>query len=706
MIAAMQTDRTPRRPRSSRSRPGRFLLLIAASVAPLQAVAAPADDRRSAPRAAAATNGQAAPAAAIVVLGEALPPTPGAPAWGTVTIPRDRLATLASARVEDALRDVAGFSQFRRSDSRSANPTAQGANLRALGGTASSRTLVLLDGVPMADPFFGHIPYTAIAPERLSAIRVTRGGGNGAFGAGAVAGIIEMVSATRKDLPLYSGSALVGSRNASELSATVSPDVGAGYVSLSGRWDRGDGFDTTPADQRVAATARARYDSWSASLRAVAPLGAAMEIQARAALFSDDRTLRFRGADSHAEGQDASLRLLARGPWQVDALAYVQMRNFSNRVISSSSYRPSLDQNDTPALGLGGKLELRPPVGDRHRLRLGADLRRASGTMHEIAYNAGLAANPITARRRASGSQLTAGAFVEDDWTLGPVVLTAGGRVDRWTIDNGRYRSTNAAGAPTQDDRYADRSGWEGNGRAGLLWRATGGVALRVAGYTGFRLPTLNELYRGFVVYPVTTRANPALRPERLKGLEAGVDLTPAPGVTLAATLFANRLDNAIANVTIDIPSKLRERQNIDAIVARGVELSAAARIGAFDLSASYAYNHARMRAPGRDFDGLRPSQAPRHSGSATLRYAPQAGPELGGTLRYGGRQYEDDLNSDVLPSAWTVDAFAAAPLMRGVRLILRAENLFDATVYTRNAGGSIDLGLPRTLWVGLRFAG
>ena len=93
--------------------------------------------------------------AKIIVTGAGLPLPPGTPAYGSVVIDRDRLLDSASGRIETILGDVAGFQQFRRSDSRSANPSAQGATLRALGGNASSRTLVLLDGVPMADPFFG-----------------------------------------------------------------------------------------------------------------------------------------------------------------------------------------------------------------------------------------------------------------------------------------------------------------------------------------------------------------------------------------------------------------------------------------------------------------------------------------------------------------------------------------------------------------------
>ena len=126
----------------------------------------------------------------IVVLGKGLSLSPGTPAYGSVLIERERLENNASGRIENVLTEIAGFQQFRRSDSRSANPSAQGATLRALGGNASSRTLVLLDGVPVADPFFGYIPFSALVPERLSLIRVTRGAGGGAFGAGAVAGTI------------------------------------------------------------------------------------------------------------------------------------------------------------------------------------------------------------------------------------------------------------------------------------------------------------------------------------------------------------------------------------------------------------------------------------------------------------------------------------------------------------------------------------
>ena len=638
----------------------------------------------------------------IVVLGEELPVPPGTTAYGSVVITRDRLTNSASDRLENILTDVAGFQQFRRSDSRSANPSAQGATLRAIGGNASSRTLVLLDGVPMADPFFGYIPFNALVPDRLGAVRVTRGSGAGAFGAGAVAGTIELVSADRTMLPSIEASAFYGSDDATQLSGGINRDLGSGYVSLSGRWDRGDGFWTSPRDQRSAASVPAAYDGWSISARAVTPLSDDVDIQARALVFDDDRTLRFAGADNHIEGQDTSVRVISRGPWQVDALAYVQARNFSNIVISSSRFTPVLDQYATPATGLGGKIEVRPPVGEAHVLRMGVDMRRTSGRMQENAISA-ISGN-ITARRRASGRQTVAGLFVEDDWVLGPLVLTGGARADRWTIAKGDYRSLDpVTGVTTQSD-FPDRHDWQFSGRMGAVYRFDEAWALRGAAYTGFRLPTLNELYRPFTVFPVTTLANAALKPEKLSGVEAGVDITPVTGVSLNATVFYNRLRNAIGNVTIG--ANLNQRQNIDAVVAKGAELTANVALGDVSLSASYAYAHSEVDAPGQPADGLSPVQSPRHAASATLTWAPaSSGASFSASLYYVGKQYEDDLHQTSLPDALTVDAFARLPLTKGISLVGRAENLFDARVITRNSGGNIDLGTPRILWIGLRFS-
>src|SRR6186713_2263264 len=150
------------------------------------------------------------PTSVIVVTGQGLEQTPATPAYDVIELDRAKIVSGSSGRIEDVLGNVAGFQQFRRSDSRSSNPSAQGATLRALGGNASSRALVLLDA------FFGYVPFSAIAPERLESIRVTRGGGSGPFGSGALAGAIELDSADAATMGLLSGAAAINDRGETE----------------------------------------------------------------------------------------------------------------------------------------------------------------------------------------------------------------------------------------------------------------------------------------------------------------------------------------------------------------------------------------------------------------------------------------------------------------------------------------------------------
>src|SRR5690606_15793092 len=280
----------------------------------------------------------------IVVTGRGLDAPPSVIAYSTITLDRDQLQSSASGQIEDVLSNIAGFQQFRRSDSRSSNPTAQGVTLRALGGNASSRALVLLDGVPMLDPFFGHVPLSALSPNRLDVIRVTRGGGSGPFGAGALAGTIELESLDAADLGLFSAQGLVNDRGDTELEAGVAPQWSSGFATVSGRWDRGDGFRTTPRDQLTPASVNAAYESWSVSGRVVQAIGPDTQLQIRGLAFETDRTFRFDGADNATRGEDVSVRLVGRGEWQFDVLAYGQWRDFSNIVISSGTFNPVLDQ--------------------------------------------------------------------------------------------------------------------------------------------------------------------------------------------------------------------------------------------------------------------------------------------------------------------------------------------------------------------------
>ncbi len=648
----------------------------------------------------------------IVVTGQPLPASIGESAYDVAVVDRDRIVATASGRIEDVLRDVAGLTQFRRSDARSANATSQGATLRGLGGNASSRALLVLDGVPQSDPFGGWITWPAYAPERLGSVRVTRGGGSGTYGSGALAGTIEMESVGSGQG--LTGSMAYGSRASVDGSAMLSGKLGQGFGFLSATYARGDGFIPIVADRRGTADIAAPYEQATLTARGVAPLDAQTELQASVMGFTDRRERGTILSENGGDGADASVRLVHKGRWGVQALGYVQMRKFTSRAVAVDATRTtvtqSVDQYNVPSTGLGGRLEIRPPLGEAIELRLGGDFRRTTGETNELfTYVAG---NP-TRIREAGGQSDTAGAFAEFSAKLEALTLTGGVRADRWWIRDGRLvERTLATGASIRNELAPDRQGWEPTARAGLAYNA-GIITLRAAAYLGWRLPTLNELYRPFRVGADATAANPALAPERMKGAELGFDVQPAKGVSLRATAFTNKLTDAIGNVTLAqgpgtfpgvgfVAGAYRQRVNIDAVRSNGLELDARIERGEWRLAASYAYSDARISGSGRAaaLDGLRPAQVPAHTASGTLGWR-----GLSTTLRYVSAQFEDDSNSRRLNDALTLDAVAVLPVTDRMSLFVRGENVTDARVETAiSATGVIERAAPRTIWVGLRL--
>jgi len=657
----------------------------------------------------------------IVVTGRGLAEARGDGAYDILTIERERLVHSPSNRLEDVLRDVPGFQQFRRSDARSANPTSQGASLRALGGNASSRALVLLDGVPQGDPFGGWISWPALDPRRLGRIRVVRGGGSGASGPGALAGTIALESASPGETGRLSAALSYGSRDGLDAFASLGARLGAGFVTVSGAYARGDGFIPVVEAQRGAVDRPSPYDQASVAIRAAVPLAPAIELQANVSAFTDARERGTALSGIETRGADASLRLVGRGGLPFSALIYVQVRDFSNLFAAVNGARDTvtqtLDQYSVPATGLGARFEVRPPAGPVE-LRLGADWRGTRGRTQELFQ---FVAGAPTRGRIAGGSTRTLGAFADASIALGPVILTGGARLDHWRIADGRLdERLLATQAPLTAIDFPDRSGWEPTGRIGIAWRAAPAVTFRAAAYLGWRLPTLNELYRPFRVGPDATAANAALSPERLSGIEVGLDLRPAPGLRIGMTLFASRLAHAIANVTLGhgpgvfpgvgfvaIGGQYRMRQNVDALVSRGVEIDAALDLGRFSLAAGYSLASARLSASGAAFplDGLRPAQTPRHSLTASLTWRGPGRAYAALGLRYTSRQFEDDLNAQPIPGALTFDAAASIPLGRHLALEARAENLTGARVVAGISGaGVIERATPRTFWLGLSW--
>jgi outer membrane receptor protein involved in Fe transport len=401
------------------------------------------------------------------------------------------------------------------------------------------------------------------------------------------------------------------------------------------------------------------------------------------------------------------------------ATAYGQWRGFESQFASVGPGRETvalaLDQHDVPASGWGGRAVWKPKIG-AVQATLGADVRGTDGETNERFFFVG----GVPGReRQASAEALTYGLFADAAITSGATTFGAGARIDRWAISDADLFERNIGGPVINNSRFDDRDGHEWSLRAGIDHGASDRLSVRASAYRSWRLPTINELVRPFRVGPDATAANAALDPEVLQGVEAGIDWTPADVARLSLTAFANRLDGAIANVTqgvgpgtfpgvgfVAAGGLYRKRENLDAIVSRGIELDGAWRDGPWSIDGSLALTHARIRDNGlaEFLDGERPAQVP--AVQASLRGSWEDRGRLASlSVRYIGEQDESEGDPEPLPDAWVVDAVGRWQIKGRLSLDLRAENVFDSRVVTSIlADGTRERGTPRTIWIGLRL--
>jgi len=645
----------------------------------------------------------------------ASPPRPvGQEAFSSVTLDQGELQ--AFNQLDASLEQVPGLSLFRRSTSLNANPTIQGVSLRAIAPSGAGRALVLLDGVPVNDPFGGWVIWAALPPEDIGSAEVVRGAGAGPYGAGALTGTItldERSGASGVSTADVSAGALGTYRVA------ASGGTALGNLKLLGSvaGERSDGWIPVDKAQRGAADNHLRLDSGSASLRAEEMFGDVLA-SARVGVYDVAQGAGLVGAEAKSRGVTGSLTFAAaatpeRPGWRVQA--WVVRSNFSNTSVATAPDRsfttPANDQFATPALGLGSNLALVGMAG-HIRWEAGGDIRADSGESREHFL---FVAPDFQDMRRSGGKMTVGGLYAEGAYDTADWLLTAGLRGDAWSTAQGHLDiSSIATGAPVSQTRFDSRSGIVPTGRAGLRRNFSDGQYLRAAAYSGFRPPTLNELYRPFRVGNNVTNQNPDLKPERLYGAEIGWG-GDEPWLAWDADIFWNRLHDAVANVTIGtvtcgtppIPcGTLSERQNIPDIEAVGLEADAEHHLSnAFAMRAAVSLTDARVRDPGDALNGKRPAQAPLATITGGILWQPLDPLTLAANLRWESSRFEDDLNTLRLGSALTVDARVDWQVAPAWSAFLAADNLFNANVATQESTlGVFSYGAPRIVSVGLLY--
>ena len=633
----------------------------------------------------------------------------------SVTISSSDMGSTPALALDDVLRDVPGFTLFRRASSRTANPGTQGVSMRGVGASGASRALVLVNDIPLNDPFGGWVYWDRVVRESISDVEVVRGGGDASlYGSTAMGGVIQF--RTREpEQSSVEGEGSWGSENTPDMSLWTGTRVGQWYGSAATDLFRTNGYIPVPEAYRGSVDSPANSAHELAQLELGRKFGDYSSVFARGSYFSEDRhngtviQLNNTHLGDFATGVNYETKSVGAISARLFGLYESYYQTFSTVPFGRNSETLTDDQS-VPSQALGGSLQWSRPVGRVQTLVAGFEGREVSGESNDVL--------PGTSATIAGGRERTVRFFGEDILQLNPrLIANLSLGYDHWSDFSARQLSRLAGG--TTLTLYPDRTQQALNPRLSLLYHLGHSTSLTASGYRAFRAPTLNELYRNFYQGNILTYGNPALVAERLTGVEAGVRQGFLSNrLNLRTTFFWNDITNAVVNVTIS-SKPTREKENVDRILSTGVNLDGEFRLSnTLQFSGGYQFAHAVVSSftPNAAIAGLNQSlvgnwipEVPHQQFMVEGRYSNPRIVTVNLQGNFVGQQFDDDINTLLLKKFFVADLYLGRSLGHGLEIFGAAENMFNERYYTAlnvvpKHPNVPDTGAPILARIGLRY--
>jgi iron complex outermembrane recepter protein len=631
----------------------------------------------------------------------------------------------ATETVDQLLQAVPTFDTFRRSSSIGSDPSSEGVSLRGVGPSATSRSLVLVDGVPANTAFGDWVYWRSIPPLGITRIEVVPGGGSALYGNYALGGVLQVFSRPITPLTL-DALAEYGSENTGRLSLWASDRFGPIGAAIEADLLTSDGFyvvapyDRGPIDTPTP-TQHAVVDG-----RVEAEVVKDLTVTLRGGYFYENQNggTAFTTSVVRQGSYSATARYV---PAEVGAFEFAVFGHVGEFLQNRALITPgrtdeslaSHQQVPTNDVGLGLTWTSRPlALAGFHTVTAGIDARWISGQTNATLYPAVLTPQSVV-QQDSGGKQRLFGIFAQDVYAVTDAVeVVLALRYDYWANVDGTLSQTlgNGTAPPTFD--YSNRTDGQLDPKFGLRARPLPWLTVRAAAYKAFRAPTLDELYRSFQVGTIKTYGNAYLGPETLWGAEAGVDFVIPQGLTVRLTGFWNTLENPIVNVTcppspgvpVGTPGTNcigpnAQKQNLGQANIPGLEASVDWRIAPhWYVGAAYTFADSRVVAASGSpqLVGKQLPQDPSQRASLSAAFDDPRLLTVSLQLNYIGLEYEDALNTLPMGQALLVNIFAAWHINRNFNVYVGVENLFN-TQYLVGRAGVDTVGQPRFIHGGLR---
>ncbi|MBM4125210.1 MAG: TonB-dependent receptor [Nitrospira sp.] len=547
--------------------------------------------------------------------------------------------------VMDALRLAQGVAAFSNG-----GPGTQ-AQVRIRGGTAN-QTMVVIDGTIVNSPTDGAFNFANLTAENIERVEILRGAQSMLWGSDAMGGVINIITKKGTGAPTASSFLEYGSFATIREGAQASGAKGlVDYAVSFSRWDTSN---FSAANYRRGATERDGYHNWQASSK----LGVALPKDGRL-----EFTLRWWNANVGIDGNTTTTPRETLGAI-----------NKTNSVILSGSYYQPITSWWSQKLTLAQGNDLARSWGGTVTKNLNTGVTTTSAqSLSDIQYlNKRIewqhnfqVADPLL---------VTAGYQFREDQGYNASNFTGGAPT--------RLLSTNAGFAEAQlnlKDRYLMTAGVRHDSYnvfgEKTTYRVTGGYLLPETGTklrgsysTGFRAPTLNQLFYTSSSF----NGNPNLKPEKNQSMDIGLDQRLFKDkLMLSGGYFWTHYADLITTATTTF-------EQVSQAKSQGVEAGFKLELlKGLDAKGQYTYTLTRDFSTAR-----RLSRWPIHQGTVGLSYQPVQPVHINLDYRYVGSRFNNTAPTTTVlqkqGSFGVVNVAATYDVTKSWQIYARVDNLFD----------------------------
>ncbi|OWS71040.1 TonB-dependent receptor [Polynucleobacter campilacus] len=632
------------------------------------------------------------------------------------------------------------------------DPTGQSINVRGLG---NARTLVLIDGLPANDAFYGTVQWNLVPMSAIDSVEFIRGGVSSLWGNYGMGGVINIKTKTPSNSQQeVSGS--IGSFGTGNVAASkdlIASD--ALQLRFSADYFATDGYQgiatISPAASNSIKNGQGPASSHNSNTRLQGYFKASPNTNGffRAGYSTmSDLSSGYAFATNIRQSTDLAGGTTTRldNQSKVDLNLFYQNTGFNKQNGSTTTSRtnnipantPYINANyEDPYSSIGVSAQYTKELqGIVDQYVVGMDARNIAGSNLTNNLNNN---GTVAAVNYAQGQQIFYGLMgqLKSKAESFPLETTLAARIDQWNSQTPTNYNTGANGANPAYQNVPNQSKTQLSPTLGFLYKATSNWDLRSAAYQAFHAPGLNNTLRSYGSSSGFSFANPNLTPETMTGYEVGTDYRWKGGFA-QLTGFNNYIQSAVATYSLNKnsstdqalakqlcgasttwtgqssygicnSSNLSYYTNNQNLLSQGIEFQFHHDISAkWATDLNYAFTSTKLTmSTTSDPIGKQLGGVPQNIFGSGLTYYPVPQASFTATIRYVGSSWMNTSNTLPVPAYAVVGLRANYEITKNATLYASAVNLFNRQYITFGTGSSNTsyvLGSPQSVTVGARI--